>query len=149
MKRIIRARPSALDIPGCIWKVTTHEENEIENELNIFEPRLEYLGVQGFEGSTSVIATIIVMSKHLTTLDLSEASFALLNCVLYRINRTNQIINMGMSIMDRPHLRRRCEIGHTTTLREMYTQLQQNTISDLATKCIRLTRLNLCGTGLF
>ena len=148
MKKIVKARPALLDIPGCIWKPTPYEEIEIESELNLYEPRLEYLGLQGFEGTTSIVATIIVMSKHLKTLDLSEASFALLNCVLHKINRTNKITNLNMSIMDRPHLRRRCNAGHTTTLNEMYTRIQQNTIPDLVTKCIRLTSLNLCGSGL-
>ena len=148
MKKIVKARPVLLDIPGCIWKPTPYEEIEIESELNYHEPRLKYLGLQGFEGTTSIVATIIVMSKHLKTLDLSEASFALLNCVLHKIDRTNKITDMDMSIMDRPHLRRRCNAGHTTTMNEMYTRIQQNTIPDLVTKCTRLTSLNLCGSGL-
>ena len=148
MKRIIRAKPTSLDIPGCTWKPTQLEIREIIVELNIFEPKLEYLGLQGFEGNASVMALIIIKSKNLKTLDLSEASFALLNHVLHQINRTNKIINLDMSVTDRPHLRRRLERGNTTAIDEMYTRIQQNTIPDLVTKCIWITRLNLCGSGL-
>ena len=148
MKRIIKAKPTSLDIPGCVWKPTQLEIGEMIVDLNIFEPKLEYLGLQGFEGNTSIMALIIIKSKNLKTLDLSEASFALLNHVLHQIDRTNKIINLDMSVTDRPHLRRRLERGDTTAIDEMYTRIQQNTIPDLVTKCIWITRLNLCGSGL-
>merc|ERR1712110_754472 len=39
-------------------------------------------------------------------------------------------------------------MGRTWATNVMYTQLQQNTIPDLVTKCIWITKLNLCGAGL-
>ena len=148
MKRIIRAKPTSLSIPGCTWKPTQSDVAEIIVELNISEPKLEYLGLQGFMGDTSAVALIITKSKNLKTLDLSEASFALLNNVLQLIDRTNKIINLNMSVTDRPHLRRAFDRRRTTATNVMYTQLQQNTIPDLVTKCIWITKLNLCGAGL-
>merc|ERR1712088_928681 len=99
-------------------------------------------------GDTSAIALVITKSKNLGTLDLSEASFALLNNVLQLINRTNKIVNLNMSVMDRPHLRRTLERRRTTAVNVTYTQIQQNTIPDLVTKCIWIKKLNLCGAGL-
>ena len=153
MKRIIRAKPTSLSIPGCTWKPTQSDMGEIIVELNISEPKLEYLGLQGFMGDTSAIALVITKSKNLRTLDLSEASFALLNNVLQLIDRTNKVVNLNMAVMDRPHLRRAVDrrryiLQRTTATNVMYTQLQQNTIPDLVTKCIWITKLNLCGAGL-
>ena len=99
MRNILRARPTTLNIPGCTWVLTPREEIEIENYLIFFEPRLTYLGLQDYQGNSSAIATVIFMAKRLTTLDISEANFALLSNILNRIDRTNLITTLNLSII--------------------------------------------------
>ena len=75
MKKILRERPTFLNLPGCTWNLTPQEEIMIENYLLIYEPRLTYLGLQSYRGINSIIATAIFLAKKLSTLDLSESSF--------------------------------------------------------------------------
>ena len=96
------------------------------------------------------MATMIFLAKNLTTLDLSEASFELLSCVLNRLDRINQLTAVNLSIMNKPLLRRMRRTGEepTTSLGEIYNPIRASTIADLTTKCIRLTDLVLCGANL-
>ena len=58
------------------------------------------------------MATTIFLAKNLTTLDLSEASFDLLSCVLNRLDRTNLITSVNLSIMKKTLLRRMQKVGN-------------------------------------
>ena len=122
----------------------------MENHLILNEPKLTYLGLQGFGGNNALIATLILLSKNLTTLDLSEADFALLSHVLNKIDRTNRITLINLSIMSQPLLQRAQRVGNeqSSALGEMYSPIRANIIADLTTKCIRLTDLVLCGANL-
>ena len=91
MKKILKERPSFLDLPGCTWNLTPQEEIVIENYLIFHEPRITYLGLQSYRGINSVIATAIFLAKDLTTLDLSESSFGLLSSIMDRLDKTNVI----------------------------------------------------------
>ena len=122
----------------------------MENHLVRYRPKLTYLGLQGFGGNNAIIATLIFLVKNLTTLDLSEADFALLSHILNKIDRMNPITSINLSIMRKPLLRRMTRVGNeqSSALGEMYSPIRANTIADLTTKCIRLTDLVLCGTNL-
>ena len=137
-----------MNISGCTWELTPREEIQIKNDLILFEPRLTYLGLQDYKGNSSIIATIIHMAKNLTTLDVSEANFVLLSNILNRIDRTNLITAINLSIMKRPILRRMRPMGDRSDLGEMYSPIRSSTIAMLTTKCLRLTDLNLCGANL-
>ena len=105
MRSILKAKTTSLDIPNCTWRITPREEIEMENYLILYEPKLTYLGLQGYGGNNAIIATTIFLAKNLTTLDLSEASFDLLCCVLNRLNRTNLITSVNLSTMKKSLLR--------------------------------------------
>ena len=143
MLNILRAQTTSLDIPDCVWRAYRREEIEMENYLILNPPKFTYLGLQGFGGNNGLAATLILLSKNLATLDLSEADFTLLSHVLEKIDRTNHITSINLSIMKQPPLARQ-----PSALYEMYSPIQANTIADLTTKCIRLTDLVLCGADL-
>ena len=148
MKRILRERPSLLDLPGCTWNLTPQEEIVIENYLILYKPRLTYLGLQSYRGINSIIATTIFLAKNLTTLDLSESSFGLLSCIMDRLDKTNVITALNLSIMKRPPLRRMRPMGDPSELGEMYSPIRASTMAILTVKCTKLTDLNLCGARL-
>ena len=54
----------------------------MENYLILNPPKLTYLGLQEFGGNNGLAATLIILSKELVTLDLSEANFTLLSHIL-------------------------------------------------------------------
>ena len=56
----------------------------------------------------AIIATLILLSRNLTTLDLSEADFTLLN----KIDRMNRITSINLSIMRQPLLQRAQRVGN-------------------------------------
>ena len=105
MRNILRAQTTSLNIPDCVWRANPREEIEMENHLIQYRPKLTYLGLQGFGGNNAIIATLILLAKDLTTLDLSEANFALLSHILNKIDRTNLITSINLSIMRKPLLR--------------------------------------------
>ena len=143
MLNILRAQTTSLVIPDCVWRANPCEEIEMENHLILNAPKLTYLGLQGFGGNNALIATLTLLSRNLTTLDLSEADFTLLSHVLDKIDRTNRITSINLSIMKQPPRARQ-----SSALSEMYSPIRANTIADLTTKCIRLTDLVLCGANL-
>ena len=71
MLNILRAQTTSLDIPDCVWRANPREEIEMENHLILNAPKLTYLGLQGFGGNNALIATLTLLSRNLTTLDLS------------------------------------------------------------------------------
>ena len=148
MRKILRERPSLLDLPGCTWNLTPQEEIVIENYLILYKPRLTYLGLQSYRGINSIIATTIFLAKNLTTLDLSESSFGLLSCIMDRLDKTNVITALNLSIMKRPPLRRMRPMGDPSELGEMYSPIRASTMAILTMKCTKLTDLNLCGARL-
>ena len=115
----------------------------MENFLSLNPPKLTYLGLQEFGGNNSLAATLIILSKQLATLDLSEADFTLLSRVLPKLDRTNHITSINLSIMKTTPSTRQ-----PSALAEMYSPVRSSTIADLTTKCIRLTDLVLCGADL-
>jgi len=115
----------------------------MENFLILNPPKLTYLGLQEFGGNNSLAATLIILSKHLVTLDLSEADFTLLSHILDKLDRTNNITSINLSIMKTTPSTRQ-----PSALAEMYSPVRSSTIADLTTKCIRLTDLVLCGADL-
>ena len=98
MLNILRAQTTSLDIPDCVWRAYRREEIEMENYLILNPPKFTYLGLQGFGGNNGLAATLILLSKNLATLDLSEADFTLLSHVLEKIDRTNHITSINLSI---------------------------------------------------
>ena len=126
-----------------VWRAYRRKEIEMENYLILNPPKLTYLGLQGFGGNNGLAATLILLSKNLATLDLSEADFTLLSHVLEKIDRTNHITSINLSIMKTPPRARQ-----PSALYKMYSPIRANTIADLTTKCIRLTDLVLCGANL-
>ena len=140
--KILRAQTTSLDLPDCVWRAYRREEIEMENYLILNPPKLTYLGLQGFGGNNGLAATLILLSKNLATLDLSEADFTLLSHV-EKIDRTNHITSINLSIMKTPPRARQ-----PSALYEMYSPIRANTIADLTTKCIRLTDPVLCGANL-
>ena len=143
MFNILRKHTTSLDIPDCVWRANPHEEIQMENYLILNAPKLTYLGLQGFGGNNALVATLILLSKDLATLDLSEADFTLLSHVLNKINRTNHITSINLSIMRKSPRNRQ-----PAALYERYSPVRANIIADLTTKCIRLTDLVLMGTDL-
>merc|ERR1712051_685101 len=143
MKNILRAQTTSLDLPNCVWRAHQNEEIDMENFLILNPPKLTYLGLQEFGGNNSLAATLIILSKELATLDLSEADFTLLSHVLDKLDRTNHITSINLSIMKTTPQTRQ-----PSALAEMYSPVRSNTIKDLTTKCIRLTDLVLCGADL-
>ena len=148
IKKILTERPFFLDLPGCTWNLTPQEEIAIENYLIWYEPRMTYLGLQAYRGINSIIATAIFLAKNLTTLDLSESNFGLLSCIMNRLDKTNIITALNLSIMKRPPLKRMRPMGDPSELGEMYSPIRASTIAILTTKCTKLTDLNLCGARL-
>ena len=148
MKKILKERPFFLDLPGCTWNLTPQEEIIIENYLILYEPRITYFGLQSYRGINSVIATAIFLAKNLTTLDLSESSFGLLNCIMNRLDKTNTITALNLSILKKPPLSRTQPMGNPSALGEMYSTIRASTILTMTIKCTKLTDLNLCGAGL-
>ena len=143
MLNILKNQTTSLDIPDCVWRANPREEIEMENYLILNAPKLTYLGLQGFGGNNGLVATLILLSEDLATLDLSEADFTLLSHVLNKINRTNHITSINLSILKKsPHNRQ------PSALYERYSPVRANIIADLTTKCIRLTDLVLMGTDL-
>ena len=131
MRNILRAQTTSLDIPDCIWRANPREEIEMENHLVRYRPKLTYLGLRGFGGNNAIIATLIFLVKNLTTLDLSEADFALLSHILNKIDRMNPITSINLSIMRKPLLRRMTRVGNeqTSALGEMYSPIRHKSIS--------------------
>ena len=84
VKSILRARTTSLDLPGCVWRAHQTEEIDMENFLILNPPKLTYLGLQEFGGNNNLVATLIILSKHLVTLDLSEADFTFLSHILHK-----------------------------------------------------------------
>ena len=148
MKKILRERPSFLDLPDCTWNLTPQEEIVIENYLILYEPRITYLGLQSYRGINSIIATMIFLAKNLVTLDLSESSFGLLSCIMDRIDKTNVITALNLSMLKRPPLRRMRPMGDPADLGEIYSPIKTSTIAILTMKCTKITDLNLCGARL-
>ena len=140
--KILRSQTTSFDLPDCVWRAYRRKEIEAENYLILNPPKLTYLGLQGFGGNNGLAATLILLSKNLATLDLSEADFTLLSHV-EKIDRTNHITSINLSIMKTPPRARQ-----PSALYEMYSPIRANTIADLTTKCIRLTDLVLCGSNL-
>ena len=99
MKNILRAQTTSLDLPDCVWRAYQHEEIDMENFLILNPPKLTYLGLQEFGGNNGLAATLIILSKELATLDLLEADFTLLSHVLNKLDRTNHITSINLSIM--------------------------------------------------
>ena len=95
-----------------------------------------------------MIATAIFLAKNLTTLDLSESSFGLLNCIMNRLDKTNTITALNLSILKKPPLSRTQPMGNPSALGEMYSTIRASTILTMTIKCTKLTDLNLCGAGL-
>ena len=143
MFNVLKKRTTSLDIPDCVWRANPQEEIEMENYLILNAPKLTYLGLQGFGGNNALVATLILLSTDLATLDLSEADFALLSHVLNKINRTNHITAINLSIVKKSPQNRQ-----PTALYERYSPVRANIIADLTTKCIQLTDLVLMGTDL-
>ena len=143
MFNILKKQTTSLDIPDCVWRANPHEEIEMENYLILNSPKLTYLGLQGFGGNNGLVATLILLSTNLATLDLSEADFTLLSHVLNKINRTNHITSINLSIVKKSPQNRQ-----PAALYERYSPVRANIIADLTTKCIRLTDLVLMGTDL-
>ena len=102
MKNNLRAQTTSLDLPDCVWRAYRHEEIDMENYLILNPPKLTYLGLQEFGGNNGLAATLIILSKELATLDLSEANFTLLSYVLDKLNRTSHITSINLSIMKTP-----------------------------------------------
>ena len=148
MRKILRERPYSLDLPGCTLNLTPQEEIMIENYLILYEPKMRYLGLQSYRGINSVIATTIFLAKQLTTLDLSESSFGLLSSIMDRLDKTNVITALNLSIMKRPPLKRMRPMGDPSNLGELYSPIRASTIAVLTVKCTKLTDLNLCGARL-
>ena len=143
VKNILRAQTTSLDLPMCVWRAHQTEQIDMENFLILNPPKLTYLGLQEFGGNNSIAATLIILSKNLATLDLSEADFTFLSHVLDKLDRTNNITSINLSIMKTiPNTRQ------PSALAEMYSPVRSNTIADLVTKCINLTDLVLCGSDL-
>ena len=143
MFNILRNHTVSLDIPDCVWRANPHEQIEMENHLILNAPKLTYLGLQGFGGNNALVATLILLSTNLATLDLSEADFTLLSHVLNKIDRTNHITSINLSIVKKSPQNRQ-----PAALYERYSPVRANIIADLTTKCIRLTDLVLMGTDL-
>ena len=95
MKNILWAQTTSLDLPDCVWRAYQHEEIDMENFLILNPPKLTYLGLQEFGGNNGLAATLIILSKELATLDLSEADFTLLSHVLNKLDRTNHITSIN------------------------------------------------------
>jgi hypothetical protein len=102
--------------------------------------KLEYLGIQGFEGDDNIAALIIYMSKNLTVLDLSETRFALMTTIINGLPTSSTITALDLSAIG----------GHTTQkLGDMYTNpLMHDTVKLLVDKCRQLTDLIIFGTKL-
>ena len=66
--------------------------------------KLEYLGLQGFEGDNNLAALVIYMSKNLTILDLSETRFALMTTIINKLPTASTITALDLSAIG----------GHTT-----------------------------------
>ena len=143
VKNILRAQTTSLDLPGCVWRAHQTEEIDMENFLILNPPKLTYLGLQEFGGNNSIAATLIILSKNLATLDLSEADFTFLGRILDKLDRTNNITSINLSVMKTTPNQRQ-----PSALAEMYSPVRSNTIADLVTKCIKLTDLVLCGADL-
>ena len=101
----------------------------MENYLILNPPKLTYLGLQEFGGNNGLAATLIILSKELATLDLSEANFTLLSHILDKLDRTNHITAINLSIMKTTPQTRQ-----PSALAEMYGPVRSNTIADLTTK---------------
>jgi hypothetical protein len=137
---IIAMGTKFLHIPQCSFRGNWLEFLGMQRFLVDNTSKLEYLGLQGFEGDDNIAALIIHMSKNLTVLDLSETRFALMTTIINRLPTASTITALDLSAIG----------GHTTQkLGDMYTNpFLHDTVKLLVDKCRQLTDLIIFGTKL-
>ena len=59
--------------------------------------RLKFLGLQGYKGSNILAAIIIVESKELETLDLSENRYSLVGTIIGKLKEDNKLTAINLS----------------------------------------------------
>ena len=95
------------------------------------------------------MATIILLPKDLTSLDISESRYALISAILNKLDRTNKLTAINLSTIQRSSLQLQREGAEPmSSLGESYNPLRCNNVSMLINKCTKLTDIILCGARL-
>ena len=149
MKNIIKAGTTSLNIPDCVWKPHFREVIAMENFAIDNRPKFTFLGLQGYKGDDALMAIIVLFAADLTTLDLSEARYALITNILNKINRHNKLTAINLSrVRNKSSTFRGEDTEAPSALNDRYNPLRASNVSMLITKCIHLTDIVLCGAGL-
>ena len=93
----INKQVTTLKIRSCSMQGSYIKMLKLGHRLQDGLSRLKFLGLQGYKGSNILAAIIIVESKELETLDLSENRYSLVGTIISKLKQDNKLTAINLS----------------------------------------------------